>query len=484
MRSRAVFVICWNPDHETGAEASHGALAIERRPLAYWLDFVRHTAGEDVPVILVRTRGEERRAGEALEAVAASKLADCSHVKDVVFDARTDLGLPDLRQRLYWAIDTLDEQFGAVRIGAARMDVIKALEAMRESDQHYPPKQRQFRTLTGHQFERVCKTRLNPVSSAELLLKFLNAAGDVFHREGLFEDRIILDQGWALEAIYALFERGPTLDLLHQAKGRFTRTLLDQLLWARRGHSPDEQKLFVSMMEQCGITFRISERRYDAEDDSHAEYAAPALLPSAEDMAELLADKWSDELGGSLQVLSYPFLHDGFIHRLISGMGDLDTQARGRIEIDPKDRTVTLRTQKGEHARLMEKLCKLVEKIDHDFGFKPELISSEGDEAVGPHPGEAGASPLQPGIELPPRPRLAFSYARPERDGERQELIAQIEHVSALASARGWDTLFDQHHLHKGQDLVDFMAQLSDSDKVVVVLRAQPKIKVSDFSGL
>jgi internalin A len=41
----------------------------------------------------------------------------------------------------------------------------------------------------------------------EHLLAYLDNAGTVFYRSGLFNDQIILDQSWALEAIYPVFRR-------------------------------------------------------------------------------------------------------------------------------------------------------------------------------------------------------------------------------------------------------------------------------------
>ncbi|MEM0984882.1 MAG: hypothetical protein AAGJ32_01425 [Pseudomonadota bacterium] len=40
-RSRAVYIICWHEDFETGFERAMNGLEFERRPLSYWLDFVR-----------------------------------------------------------------------------------------------------------------------------------------------------------------------------------------------------------------------------------------------------------------------------------------------------------------------------------------------------------------------------------------------------------------------------------------------------------
>ena len=42
--------------------------------------------------------------------------------------------------------------------------------------------------------------------------------------KGLFDDRIVLDQSWALEVMYAVFHREKCYRQLRQLRGRFTRT--------------------------------------------------------------------------------------------------------------------------------------------------------------------------------------------------------------------------------------------------------------------
>ena len=46
------------------------------------------------------------------------------------------------------------------------------------------------------------------VGSPEHLLYYMSQAGVVFRRRGLFGDLIVLDQAWALDAVYAVFQRG------------------------------------------------------------------------------------------------------------------------------------------------------------------------------------------------------------------------------------------------------------------------------------
>jgi hypothetical protein len=55
-------------------------------------------------------------------------------------------------------------------------------------------------------FDGLC-AETGGVSDTEALLGFLHHNGVVFYRSGLFRNQIILDQNWALDAIYSIFHR-------------------------------------------------------------------------------------------------------------------------------------------------------------------------------------------------------------------------------------------------------------------------------------
>ena len=74
------------------------------------------------------------------------------------------------------------------------------LRQMLEEDQKREPGKRQHRMLDRIEFDRLCD-KVGGVSDKEALLDFLHCNGVVFYRPGLFGDRIVLDQNWALEAI-------------------------------------------------------------------------------------------------------------------------------------------------------------------------------------------------------------------------------------------------------------------------------------------
>ena len=126
-------------------------------------------------------------------------------------------------------------------------------EQMLEEDQKREPAQRQHRLLERAEFDRLCD-EVGGVSDKGALLDFLHHNGVVFYRPGLFGDRIVLDQNWALEAIYAIFDRKKILPLL-RGYGRFSRDDLEALIWS--DYTPEEQKVFLGMMESCGICFKV-----------------------------------------------------------------------------------------------------------------------------------------------------------------------------------------------------------------------------------
>ena len=128
------------------------------------------------------------------------------------------------------------------------------------------------------------------MSSPALLLVYLHHAGIVFHQKGLFDDRIVLDQGWALEAIYAVFHRQKCYRQLRQLRGRFDRPLLEALVW--RDYSVEEQKLFLSLMTSCGVCF--VHRQGDPKSEVETEYIAPDLLPDRAEVATEIEAMWGE----------------------------------------------------------------------------------------------------------------------------------------------------------------------------------------------
>ena len=183
---------------------------------------------------------------------------------------------------------------------------------MRESDANLSAEKRRNRTLSLTDFESICN-KAGSVSDNGQLLRFPHNAGIIFWREGLFEDRIVLDQAWVLDAIYTVFNCEKCLQQLRTRPGRFTRIELGWMVWDER-YSPEEQNLFVSCMRSCGIYFEISKGSSNAE----STYIGPDLLPENWSQAE----RWGEEPAQHERSFSYESLLLALLRNLICRIGE------------------------------------------------------------------------------------------------------------------------------------------------------------------
>jgi internalin A len=242
-----------------------------------------------------------------------AKVGDFCFLRWQEVSAKTDLRLNLVKAALEEAVRDCFERRPPPPIGSGRVAVRDQLRQMLEDDQKREPAQRQHRLLEREEFDRLCD-EVGGVSDKEALLDFLHHNGVVFYRHGLFGDRIVLDQNWALEAIYALFDRKRILPLL-RGYGRFSRADLEALIWS--GYTPEEQSVFLGMMESCGICFRL--RLLDGE----WEYIAPELLPTWSDaQKKLLFDRLRDDPPDAEATARYAFLHDGILRGYLSKLGE------------------------------------------------------------------------------------------------------------------------------------------------------------------
>jgi internalin A len=284
-------VVLWTPEQEAlVASDNNNDDPLERRhPLTYWLDYVRTLGRPDSPVVVLQSQCDTPAQAVAVPPVDAGLLESFGCLSVCNFSARTPRGVASLKEALADANTYLRNRDGISSIGRGRHLVWQQLEAWRQADQQLPAQQRLHRTLSQAEFARLCE-QIGGVSSPEALLRFLHNKGVVFHSPDLFHNRILLDQSWALDAVYAVFERGSTYPLIKANDGRLWPSLLAATVW--REYEPEAQKLFLSLMGTCGIVFPY--RQADADLGLEAEYLAPDLLPprSSPQVIRQLQGRW------------------------------------------------------------------------------------------------------------------------------------------------------------------------------------------------
>ena len=218
VQSRAVFLLLWAKDSDNADTYEHVGIRFRNRPLAYWVDYVRHLGDADSPVLIVQTQCDRPEDEVRRPPVSQEALDALGYAKELHYSAKPpERGRAALDEALRDAIDWLQKRQGTVMIGAGRLRVQRRLEAMRDADAAVPPERRQHRTLSKEAFHRLCD-EAKGVSAAEYLLSYLNNTGIVFYRPGLFGDQVVLGQGWALDAIYAVFNREKCYRQLRHAR--------------------------------------------------------------------------------------------------------------------------------------------------------------------------------------------------------------------------------------------------------------------------
>ncbi len=495
MRTNAVFVQVWTPELEDRRTHEHDGMLFRNYPLAYWVDYVRQLGGKDVPVLVVQTRCD-RPVDRAVCPVPTEKLHEAFdyHPSPLHYSAANNDGRAALDEALQQAVRWLHERQGIATIGAGRQRVKQQLEAMRDADAEVPVEQRQYRTITQEHFRRICAEENGTRADPRYLLAYLHNAGIVFHREGLFDDCIVLDQQWALDAIYAVFNREKCVKILRQQHGRFTRSLLELIVW--QGYKPAEQKLFLGMMQSCGICF--VHKPGDERRGIEPEFIAPDLLPEKSAIADQLAEKWDPTLPVEETPLwEFDLLHQGLIRAILSRIGDeagvsatywqgglcvFETTTRSHALIEQETGEgwagrIRLQTQGGQATTLLERLSKLIEDVIQRLGLascraprvhRVEIHDTLHIGATAEAVAREGLPALTYGEARSPQPRFYVSYAW--RDASDQGREAIVDRLCTEAEKRGTRIIRDKTTLKIGDSIAKFMKKIGQGDRVFIIL--------------
>ena len=516
LHGQAIFLILWTPELEQGDYQESG-LTLRHRPLSYWLDYIRAFAGTDASVLIVQSQCYTRN--KRLPHPPAT-VDDFNSSRLAAVSAKTDLGLNLLKATIQEAVGDCFHRRPPPPIGVGRVAVRDQLRQMFEEDQQREPTQRQHRLLERAEFDRLC-AETGRVNDSGALLDFLHHNGVVFYRHGFFGDRIILDQNWALEAIYALFDRKKILPLL-RGYGRFSQADLERLIWS--DYTVQEQRIFLGMMESCGICFRLRKLPHDPQegdenDEEEWEYVAPELLPKWSDAQEQLLGRLRDDPPDAEANARYAFLHEGILRGYLSKLGrhakdaaiywkygcwfyEQTTRSQVLIESIWDDAasqagagTIRLRGWGQTANNLVEILLQELRNLS--TGQAPKIsgfirpgahalstsLASNEPSIIIPHVGtEGGDNAKKPLLdqlqitarpEIPPisTPKIFVSYAWGDDSSEEARKRTEIvDRLCETLGQDGWQILRDSEVLRYGDLVSGFMKRIGLADHVIVVL--------------
>jgi internalin A len=301
-------------------------------------------------------------------------------VPRLVFSAKEDKDgakLNTLWTALNEAASVVLDRHKVSKIPVGRIALAQTLRHVLERNETLPIKER-TRILSQKRFWRLCKDngKIN-MRSWHKALEFLHLRGALFWRPDLFKGRIILDQSWALRAIYAVFDRTRSLPFLY-GDGHFTRQQLAERVWAKR--SENMQRTFLSLMESCGICFRYCRPKPEQYPDEW-DYVVPELLPvrSSPAVRRQMLGQPKDPATAQAKV-RFRFLHEGVLRSFLSWLGnyvgdlavywkfgcrfedrerDIQVIIDSKLDIDrehPGQGTITLDAWGGQSVPLLQRL--------------------------------------------------------------------------------------------------------------------------------
>ncbi len=518
MRTQAIFVVLWTPGSEQGAHA-HGDMLFQNRPLGYWLDYVRHLGGELSPLLVVQNQcdgglGERPNLPDspALQALCA----DGRLFRALGYSAKDQSGQQGLLEALRQAVLALRRLQGQPLMGTNRLQVRDQLRAWHDADSALPDTaERRHRLLPFADFRSLCEQHgvHDPAGYAEAL----HRAGELWYQPGHFGDRLILDQSWAMREIYALFTREDGVyDILRGPglAGRFTRPLLDRLLWGRPTAYRDplteaDQRVLIELMEQSGICFA---HRRSHDDPGATAYVAPDLLPARDRLARGIANRWDARTGQVAEAaFVFPFLTPAIARTVLSELGDLagedadywryglslyDARTDSAAEIDEQPDAqghggrLGLRTKGKQAGALLENLVERIAALNKGQGWAGRLertaaaaLDGVGSEtASAPEPATRMPRTLAHGTREPvpllPTPPPPTTPDQPEvylsynwRRDDHSPLVEGL--CNALWRRDGIRVIRERNELHWGDSIHRFMQQLAAGRCVLVILSAE-----------
>ncbi|MBJ7417959.1 MAG: hypothetical protein JHC88_21325, partial [Niveispirillum sp.] len=478
LNSPAILALIWDSKTE-GKRQDEKMDKWERNyPLLYWLALAQQHGYGNSAIIPVQSQCDDVTAEEWRPDLVAALPALPFPARPFCLSTKTGHGWAGFTERLGAAVAWMRKNGGITKIGAGRERVRAELQAM----------QKHRRRLPMTEFTALCQ-RGNDISSPEALLHWLHAQGTVFYREGMFHDQIVLDQQWALDAIYALFDRAKgACTLLQYSYGRFTRDLLAQLVWQDR--AVEDQELFISMMLSCGICFQY--RMVRVEGAEVAEYIAPDLLPGKDSVATAIERRWLPEQESREEQVRFNVLHGGVIRRILSDIGTMagddalywkggvlgfedGHQSRFMIEqkMDTQDGWtghIHISTQGGDADGLMARLLALVEDASRQAGLKPEERDAgrrhrERDAEMG-----EPEAPLQMVREPQADRKWYVSYCWGDDTDKGKAREAEVDRLCAAAEANGITIERDKNVMTFGDSISKFMDDLADGDRIFIVM--------------
>jgi hypothetical protein len=314
LASRALYLVLWSGEMREAEEAHYN--------LEYWLDLIL-AEGQHNRVIVVQNRFE--REAEALppswyELAAYYEERGLQLERPISVDCWNNEGIDKVKKQIKRSLEDMQEQRD-YPLPAAWVNIRDFFLTQREQGIH---------TLPYSAFEQRYREEGMAKEAANALLQFLHHNGIIYYRHEKLNDDIILNQQWAIDALYAFLDR-KNGEHYEKISKEFRGILpLDYLptLWPEPNYNEEQREILLGFITSNEIGFEVEDG------GKTSRYLIPQLLP--EDPEAVAYDRKRLRTTFRMKVV-FPFLHRAIVDRMLFRVRKLDYSSSTRSAIIIKD---------------------------------------------------------------------------------------------------------------------------------------------------
>ncbi len=329
MQSNSVYLLFWDwkTEHSptTKIEEAGEIREYQNHDLWYWLAYTK-SQGKGSPCIVIQTKtlaaGHGKRDAPQQSALR-EQFGDIIQAFTHIDSAEADEFENGYEDVLHYVCKSVRKLKTDGKIAQNYIDLRQAIRMLQEKLHNKTSNERLLSWDAYQQLAHDCGFQDDAaVTPLYVLENWLVKTGVVYYREGLMGNQIILDQLWAIEAIYLILDRTQFhYAYFQQQKGIVAGKMLHQIWSATQKYTESDQGLFIDFMLSCDLCFETTPESKEAERHRNIPlvertFVVPQLLPekSATNIEDLC-----DAVGESAWYyrFEHPFLHYGIIQQFI-----------------------------------------------------------------------------------------------------------------------------------------------------------------------
>jgi len=306
MKTNAIFFLVWDFENENAPYHEWNGKKYANEKLTYWLEYAKHF-GQGSPIVVLQnkvdTDAEKQKCILQQDQEAYRKnypILDFFQVS-----AKEDIGFVSLEEELEEFFEENEKIRQQLELGLAT-SWLKIRTEIQELEA------KGIKELDLEDFAKLYEKQ-KPISHKDTILNYFHDTGVLYYRKRYFNNRIIINQEWAITAIYKILDRqNKYLEVLKRQKGQVYYKNICKI-W--KENTDDERELFLDFMLSAELAFENTENKNWDTPLNKRTFVIPQLL-SPEKSKEVQFEEKQNELKIT-EKIEYAFLPKVFIQRFI-----------------------------------------------------------------------------------------------------------------------------------------------------------------------